>query len=255
MDAPITTVAMRFYAELNDFLLPSQRQVAFSVTSRGPVSVKHLIEALGVPHTEVGAILANGQPVDFYYLAAAGDRFAVYPTFVNLDVTPLPPLRPPLPRPPGFVLDGHLGQLAVYLRLLGFDTRYENDADDALLAQVAHDEQRVLVTRDQALLMRKIVTYGCCLWSREPRQQLLTLLHRFQLYSQIRPWQRCLRCNGQLQPVAKESVLHRLEPKTRLYYDEFRLCQNCDRIYWKGSHYAPLQAFIEEIMAQQPAQV
>ncbi len=246
----ITTVTFRFYAELNDFLLPSQRQVAFSVSCRDLVSVKHLIEALGVPHTEVAAILANGQPVDFHYLAANEDRFAVYPTFVHLDVSTWPPLRPPLPRPPRFILDGHLGQLAVYLRLFGFDTRYENDADDAILAQLAHDEQRVLVTRDQALLMRKIVAHGCCLWSHDPRQQLLTLLHRFQLAQDIHPWQRCLRCNGQLQPVAKDAVLHRLEPKTRLYYDEFHMCQECDHIYWKGSHYAPLQAFIDEIMAQ-----
>ncbi len=246
---------MRFYAGLNDFLPPSQRQVSFAVSSRGPVSIKHLIEARGVPHTEVAAILANGQPVDFHYLAANGDRFAVYPTFVNLDVSDWLPLRPRLPHPPGFVLDGHLGQLALYLRLLGFDTHYQNDADDAVLAQLAHDEQRVLVTRDQALLMRKIVTHGCCLLSHDPRQQLLTLLHRFHLYPEIRPWQRCLRCNGRLQPVAKEAVLSRLEPKTRLYYDEFHVCQQCDHIYWKGSHYVPLRAFIAEIMAQQAAQV
>ncbi|MCB8953564.1 MAG: Mut7-C ubiquitin/RNAse domain-containing protein [Ardenticatenales bacterium] len=246
----MSVATFRFYGELNDFLMPAQRQTDITRTFQEPVSVKHLIEALGVPHTEVDGILANGHPTDFHHLAADGDRFAIYPTFTSLDAPSWPRLRPPLPRPPCFILDGHLGRLATYLRLLGFDTRYENDSDDADLAQLAGAEQRVLVTRDQGLLMRKIVTYGCCLWSRDPRQQLLTVLRRFQLTADVRPWRRCLRCNGLLHPVDKAAVLPRLQPKTRLYYEEFHQCQACGHIYWKGSHYGALQAFIADVLAQ-----
>jgi uncharacterized protein with PIN domain len=156
-------------------------------------------------------------------------------------------LRPRLPRPVRFLLDVHLGQLATYLRLLGFDAVYDNDCEDAELADLAHESGRVLLTRDRRLLMRKQVTYGYCLHARDPQAQLRAVLRRYDLFDAINPWQRCLRCNGRLRPVAKEEILHRLEPKTKKYYEEFHICEACDQIYWKGSHYQALQEFLAEI--------
>lgn len=242
-------VTFRFYAELNDFLPPEKRQVTFGHRRNGPVSVKHLIEALGVPHTEVELILANGEAVDFAYLVQPSDRISVYPHFSNLDVSSLVQLRPPLPRPLRFLLDIHLGRLAAYLRLLGFDSAYPDDNHDDLdLAQIAHDENRILLTRDQGLLKRSLVTHGYCLRTRDPKQQLMAVLQRFSLFDQIRPWQRCLKCNGRLQPIEKSRVLHRLEPKTIKYFDEFHICESCDRIYWKGSHYERMQRLVESVL-------
>lgn len=236
---------MRFYAALNVFLSPELRQRTVAYPLNGPVSVKHVIESLGVPHTEVALILANGEFADFHYPVRAGDRLAVYPEISTLEMTASPLLRPPLPRPVRFVLDVHLGRLAAYLRLLGFDTLYQNDSDDPELASISALQTRVLVTRDRRLLMRKEVVFGCCLHSREPREQLDTLVRRYALAGDITAWQRCLRCNGLLNPVEKETILHRLEPLTIRYFNEFHICRDCERVYWKGSHYQALQTIVE----------
>jgi len=240
--------SFRFYAELNDFLPPERQQTAFAYPFNSDQSVKHLIEAAGVPHTEVELILANNEPVDFSYAVQSGDRVAVYPHFAALPLGENGRLRPPPPAPARFVLDIHLGQLARYLRLLGFDTLYPtSDLDDADLAQIAHDENRILLSRDRGLLMRSLVVHGYCLRTKDSEEQLTAVLHRFNLFDQIQDTPRCLRCNGILQPVAKEAILDRLEPKTRLYYNEFQICQACGQIYWQGSHYPKLRQFVATI--------
>ena len=241
----MSTALFRFYAELNDFVPPEKRQRTVAYPFDGLVSVKHMIEAAGIPHTEVELILANGQSVGFDYLVQDGDRISVYPAFATIDVSPLVKLRPPLSAPHRFILDNHLGRMARYLRLLGFDSLYFNDqADDPELAQIAHDENRILLTRDRGLLKRSLVTYGYCLRTKDSRAQVTAVLHRYQLHDQITPWRRCLRCNGRLHPIAKEKILHRLEPKTKRYFNEFQICASCEQIYWQGSHFAKLQQFI-----------
>lgn len=243
--ATTSSATFRFYAELNDFLPLHRRQQSFITDIHPPVSVKHLIEALGVPHTEVDVIIANSESVDFAYLVQPKDRLSIYPAFVNLDVTSLVSLRPPLTMPASFVLDVHLGQLAMYLRLLGFDALYPNHQyDDADLAQIAHDERRVMLTRDRGLLKRSLVVYGYCLRSRDPEKQLEAVLQQFKLHEWVQPWQRCLKCNGRLHPTPKSQILDRLEPKTIQFYDEFFICQACQQIYWKGSHYAALKQIV-----------
>ncbi|MCB9422787.1 MAG: Mut7-C ubiquitin/RNAse domain-containing protein [Ardenticatenaceae bacterium] len=241
----MNTTYFRFYAELNDFVPPEKRQRTVVYPFDGPVSVKHMIEAAGIPHTEVELILANGESVGFDYLVQDGDRISVYPAFATIDVSPVTQLRPSLPTPHRFILDNHLGRLARYMRLLGFDTLYFNDkADDPELAQIAYDENRILLTRDRGLLKRSLVTYGYCLRTKDSKAQLTAVLHRYQLHDQINPWTRCLRCNGRLHPVTKEAILHRLEPKTKLYFNEFQICRDCGQIYWRGSHFGKLEALI-----------
>jgi hypothetical protein len=149
-----------------------------------------------------------------------------------------------------FVLDVHLGKLAEYLRLLGFDTLYCNQADDQELAVLSSQEGRILLTQDRGLLKRSLVTHGYFVRDTDPQQQLVEVLQRFDLQTAIAPFQRCLRCNGLLEPVAKAAISDRLLPKTREHYDEFRICSNCERIYWKGSHYERMQQFINNILQQ-----
>lgn len=240
----------RFYASLNDFLPLDWRQTPFVYpTYDGDQSVKHLIESIGIPHTEVELILANGKAQDFSYLVQAGDRLSIYPPFSTFSLDQSPALRPPVPSPIRFLLDNHLGRLARYLRLLGFDTLYFNNTyDDAQLAQMASNGNCVLLSRDRGLLKRSQVVHGYCLRSTDPRQQAADILHRYQLAGEINPWRRCLRCNGMLRPVAKDEILHRLEPKTRRYYHDFQMCEQCSQIYWKGSHFAELERFIAQFL-------
>lgn len=241
-------IIFRFYGDLNDFLPPNRRQRAFECEMNGPQSVKHLVEALGVPHPEVALILNGDAAVDFSHQPRSGDRIAVYPEFHRIDLDGLPALRPPLPEPPAFLADNHLGKLVRLLRLLGFDTAYDHALDDEALAEKAHDENRILLTRDRGLLKRRLVIWGYCLRTTDPHDQLRAVLTRFRLQDLITPWTRCLRCNGFLQPVSKEAILDRLEPKTKRYYDDFRQCNRCGQVYWQGSHFESLERVVRQVI-------
>ena len=237
----------RFYEELNDFLAPALRKVAFSHEFDRRASVKDMIESFGVPHTEVDIILVNGHSVDFSCIVQDGDRISVYPVFESLDISPLVRLRPAPLRSPAFVLDSNLGRLARYLRLLGFDCLYQNDFSDESVATIADQEQRIVLTRDRALLQRKIITRGYFVREVRPRPQVKEVLARFDLYRLVEPFSRCIRCNGDLQAVDKQTIEGQLEPKTRQYFDSFRICTACGQIYWQGSHHARSLRLIEEL--------
>lgn len=241
------SVQIRFYEELNDFLPPGQRKIAFQHSFKQPESIKDMVEALGVPHTEIDLILVNGLSVDFNYPVQDGDRISVYPVFESLDITPVTRLRPAPLRIPRFVLDTHLGRLAAYLRLFGFDTLYRNDYDDQTLADISANEHRILLTRDKQLLMRKQITRGYYLRATQPRQQLVEVLSRFDLHKTQQPFTRCMHCNGEIRPVQKEEIEPHLLPRTKAWYKEFWQCAHCNKIYWKGSHYQRMQQLIEAI--------
>jgi uncharacterized protein with PIN domain/sulfur carrier protein ThiS len=237
----------RFYEELNDFLPPSRRKLEFSHCFEGRRSVKDLIESLGVPHTEIELILVNGEAVGFERVLADGDRVSVYPMFEALDVAPLVRLRERPLREPRFAVDVPLGTLARYLRLCGFDSWYRNDASDDLLASLAASQRRVLLTRDLELLKRRIVSHGCFVRSRRPREQLAEVCRRLDLSGLIRPFTRCTRCNEVLRPVEKAQVLDRLPDETRRCYDRFQQCGACGRVYWRGSHARRLEVIVASV--------
>jgi uncharacterized protein with PIN domain len=249
----MSQVEIRFYAELNDFLPHARRQCAFTHAFEGRDSIKDLIESLGVPHTEIDLILVNGESVDFSYLVQDGDRISVYPVFESFDITPLMRVRPKPLREPRFVLDVHLGRLVSYLRMFGFDALFPENYDDENLARISATEHRTLLTRDRGLLKRKMVTHGYCVRETNPQKQLAEVLRRFDLYRLIAPFRRCVHCNGLLEAVDKADILDRLEADTIRYFDEFRRCPTCDRIYWQGTHYERMLQFIDEIMAENGA--
>lgn len=238
----------RFYGNLNDFLPPEYRQVWFERRLKEQSSVKDTLEAIGVPHPEIGLILVNGDSVSFRYLMQGGDRVSVYPQFAQLDITPISQVQPPPLAQIRFVLDVHLGKLATWLRLLGFDALYRNDYEDEELAAIASQKQRVLLTQDRGLLKRSIVTYGYAVRSDQPEVQVTEVLERFDLYGAIAPMQRCPRCNGLLEAVEKSAVADQLPHYTRLFYNDFSQCRDCQQIYWKGAHYDRIQQFINRAM-------
>jgi hypothetical protein len=241
----------RFYEELNDFLSADRRKRSFPHAFDRRASIKDMIESFGVPHTEVELILVNGKSVDFSHIVADADYISVYPVFESLDIRPLLKLRPEPLRKPAFVLDTHLGRLARYLRLLGFDTLYRNNFCDNELARISSNQHRTLLTRDRMLLHRSIISHGYFIRATDPLRQTREVLQRFDLYQDIQPFSRCNRCNGLLTAVAKEKIVHRLEPKTKRYYEDFRICQNCQQLYWKGSHFRKMSKLIDEIRQDQ----
>lgn len=236
-----------FYGELNFFLPRNKRDITFTHTFDWRGSIKDMIESLGVPHTEIDLLLVNSASISFDYIVCHNDHVDVYPARAAVDIFPKIALRPPLPEYPAFILDQHLGRLAAYLRMLGFDTLYRNDYHDEELAQVSHLETRVLLTRDIGLLKRSLVTYGYFVRETNSHRQLAEIAHRFKLANLAVPYKRCMKCNGLVHPVPKESVLHEIMDGTAAHYDEFHRCEACARIYWKGPHHQRMQALIEEI--------
>jgi hypothetical protein len=240
-----------FHAELNDFLPLSQRQVSFSHFFKGRASIKDIIESLGIPHPEVDLIVVNSESVNFSYIVQDSDRIDVYPVSASRELAPTLHLQPPALSKPHFVLDVHLGKLAASLRLLGFDTLYRNDYDDEELAQISASQQRILLTRDKGLLMRSIVTYGYYVRKTDPKLQVVEVLRRFDLFGMVLPFVRCIRCNGLLEPVAKESIIDQLPQKTHLEIKEFHRCCECGQIYWKGAHHERMKQFIKGVLDSQ----
>lgn len=230
----------RFYEELNDFLAPSRRKRSFRHAFAEKATVKHAIEALGVPHTEVELIFVNGVSVDFSHRLEDGDRVSAYPMFETLDVTPLLKLRPEPLRVIRFLTDAHLGALAKRLRLLGFNTRHASAMDDAEIATISASERRVLLTRDRELLKRKQISHGCYIRQSDPTLQLAYLIQRLDLRRAARPFTRCSECNGALEESSPEAVADRVPGDVARRFRRFWTCAGCDRVYWQGSHYQTL---------------
>jgi len=239
-------VDLRFYAELKDFLAAHQRSGRVSRTFGVAGSVKDMIEACGVPHTEVDLILANGESVDFSYQVGDGDLISVYPVFEAFDISSVVRVRPQALRQTSFVLDGHLGRVARYLRLVGFDSLHSDAWSDYELVSISTDQHRILLTRDVGLLKHGVVTHGYFVRATEPRRQLAEIIGRFHLADCLVPFARCMRCNGLLRPTEKEGIAHRLPHRTRGHFDEYWICTGCEKIYWQGSHHHGLNEIIDQ---------
>lgn len=232
-------VLFRFYGELNNFLKPPKRGIEFEHVAGETDTIKHVVESLGVPHTEIGRITVDGAAVLSSQRLADGDR---------VDVFPHP--EPVFLENPQFVVDGHLGRLAAYLRMLGFDTWYDRFADDIHLAKIASGERRFLLTRDAGLLKRREVDAGYFVRCDKPHDQLREITQRFALRSHFAPFCRCMDCNGLLCSVSKKEVADLLPPHTRETKNEFSRCSGCGKVFWRGSHYARMLGWIEDLTAR-----
>lgn len=238
-----------FEGNLNHFLPKQKKRVSFTHIFKDKVSIKDMIESLGVPHPEVNAILVNDVEVNFSYSVQNGDRIWVYPP--KFSFQPQKPLIPELPGIPRFVLDVHLGKLAGDLRLLGFDTLYRNDYADEELAIISDSEKRILLTRDRGVLMRSLVSWGYYVRSTNPKTQIQEVGDRFNLFNQSQAFSRCIRCNGLLEPIAKELIIEQIPEQIKTEVDKFSHCLKCSQIYWQGSHFNKLEQFVVKFKAEQ----
>lgn len=243
----MVTASFRFYEELNDFLAPERRKQEFTAPCARAATTKHMIEALGVPHTEVELILVNGESADFNRILQDGDRVAVYPRFEAMDVTPLLRVREYPLRETRFVADAHLGGLAHMLRMLGFDTLYDNHFHDDDIVAICEQDGRIVLTRDRELLKRRTVTHGCFVHALKSEQQLREIVERLDLVRSAKPFTLCLHCNAPLHPVDKAVVYDRLPPKVQEHYEKFSTCDNCGRVFWEGSHWRNMRRVLDDL--------
>ncbi len=226
------------FSEALHFLLPARhRGRAIDHRLQFKASIKNVVEALGVPHTEVGRIEADGQPVGWSHIPAEGSRIAVEAVVAPLDVTRRTLLQPePLERL-CFVADENVGRLAVLLRTLGLDTAYAPGWDDRRIVDCAEAQGRTVLSKDVEMLKRRGIRFGRLVRAVLPDDQLREVVAFFGIHGPYRLFSRCLRCNHGLVRVDKADILEELEPKTRIYYHRFKRCPGCGRIYWQGSHH------------------
>ncbi|MBF6047498.1 hypothetical protein GO001_20035 [Streptomyces sp. NRRL B-1677] len=234
--------------EIHVTLAPELRLFANSELrrERAPVAIDassslgHVVESLGVPLTEAGALLVDGRPAAVSHVPSAGESVEVR-AVERPQRVPGAPLR--------FLLDVHLGTLARRLRLLGVDAAYESeDIGDPALAALSAAERRVLLSRDRGLLRRREIWAGAYVYSDRPDEQLRDVLSRFAPV--LAPWTRCTACNGPLADAAKDTVAERLEHGTRRTYDVFAQCTVCERVYWRGAHHSRLEAIVEDAVRE-----
>jgi uncharacterized protein len=272
-------VQVTFHGDLDFFLKKgSARPIKRHLKEK--TSVKDIIESCGVPHPGVDLILVDKEPVDFTHVVGKESDVQVYPVTLLRD-TYFTENRLQVLKIRNFIADVHLGKLARNLRLFGLNVTYDPTANDRELIarfqvdnadtnlpgrqrpetstrpetdkddlQTSRVRNQALLTRDRRLLMHAVVRHGYYLRSQDPMKQTLEVLGRFQLSSSLAPLTRCLRCNALLEPVEKTEIIDRLEPLTKIYYDEFRRCPGCDQLYWRGSHFKKLEARIADLRQQ-----
>lgn len=251
----MTAVSFRFYAELNEHLPDGRRQVRFIHPVSEGSTVREAIAALGVPVNEIDLLLVNGQSGDLSYCPNEGDFVSVFPTFDAIDVGPITRIENRPPRRMRFVLDVHLGKLAHHLRMLGFDTLYRNDYRPIDLLDIACREDRILLSKGKKLVENSDITAGYRIRSSDPREQLIEVLVRFDLWSATCPFTRCLHCNTILLPAQEQDLIVPLPEKVRSLFRDFNRCPSCQRIYWQGSHFGKMKTFIDGIVRRRAGEL
>ncbi len=231
----MATATFRFHGELAEFLARERRGVAFDQSCARAATIKHAIESLGVPHTEAGRLTVNGQPATLSRIVREGDVIEVFPQDPG-DLS--------LTEALSFIADAHLGGLARMLRMIGFDTLYENAIADREILELAVRERRVILTRDRELLKCREVMRGCFVHARKPELQLKEVAARYGLEPHMRPFTLCLHCNLRLKPIEREAVRELVPGRIAERYTDFVHCPGCARIFWRGSHWERMRALL-----------
>lgn len=240
----------RFYEELNDFLPKHRRKTDFEAGFKGKRSIKDMIEALGVPHTEIDLVLVNGKSVDFNYILQDGDQVSVYPVFESLNITDVTLLRKIALRKNKFIADINLGDIVKYMRVLGFDLYYDPLLATREIIEISKREHRIILTKSRKLLKFKDVTHGIFIRPGTTTEQIKRIIDYLDIKDNIKPFSRCLRCNTLLKSVPKEKIFDKIPPKTKEFCDKYAHCKSCDKIYWKGTHFINMKKVITQILDQ-----
>ena len=234
----MSTAWFRFDEALAPFLRRDRRGCGFAYRCARAATLKNAVEALGVPHTEVGALRVNGEPATLQRTVREGDTVEVSSREREASEQEMGP-------DPIFLADAHLGGLARFLRMLGFDTLHQNTYSDEQIRRIAEEEHRIVLSRDRELLKCREIARGCYVRALKAEAQLREVTARFDLARRARPFSLCLRCNLPLEPLDKARLGGLVPEKVLLAREGFSRCAGCDRVYWPGSHYARMRAALE----------
>ena len=213
----------------------SQGKILYHLNRRA--SIKDIVEAVGVPHTEICRLVYSGNEISFHYIPSGDEEILIYPFDKQNNWRAPSVLRPqPFDRLK-FLVDMTALKLARNLRMAGLDTATVVGKKLKDIVKMASSEKRIVITKNRELVKIGDLLYGQLLRSDDHRKQLLEVEERYDIKAVAKPMSRCLVCNEILLEVPKKNILHRLEPLTRKYYTTFKECALCRKIYWPGSHH------------------
>jgi len=241
-------ITIRFYEELNNYLNADIRKQDIFIETKEGSSVGDIIGLFGVPCSVVDLILVNGQSSNFDYILQEKDHVSIYPVFERFNIESISMIKHSPLRKIKFLCDVHLGRLAKYLRMLGFDTFYKNAYDQNMLFKLLNEDKRILLSQDKKILLCKKIIRRYRIKQTGSGEQLREVISYFDLKNHIVPMSRCLECNGIVKAVPKEAVKHRIDRYTYDTNDEFTECTDCRKVFWKGSHYNSMMKQIRKIM-------
>ena len=207
-----------------------------------------MVEALGVPHTEVDLILVNGTSVDFNYSLQNKERVSVYPVFESLNIAHVTHLRKIPLRRNKFIADVNLGNIVKYMRALGLDLFYDSLLSRREIIEISKRENRIILTKDSKLLKFKDVSHGIFIRPGTTVEQIKRIIDFLDIKDDIKPFSRCLQCNTLLGVVPKEEILHKIPLRTAAFCHEYSQCPSCDKIYWKGTHFIHMMRVLKQII-------
>ncbi len=242
------TFTFRLYAELNDFIPKDKKQKAFQKSFKAPITVRETLISLGIPLSEIDLVLVNGKSVHLSTQLKENDFVSVFPVFETIDISTTTRIRQSGLRKTKFILDAHLGKLAKYLRMLGFDTLYNNNFKDDEIIETAINEQRIILTRDKLLLASDKVSHGYYVRATNKHEQLKEVVYKFDLYSQFKSFTRCMTCNSELQKTDKNNIADRINSEIYEIFNEFYFCIDCQKVFWKGSHFERMEKYIKDLI-------
>lgn len=145
-----------------------------------------------------------------------------------------------------FIADDMLGKLAKWLRILGYDTVYYQTQNDNELIEIAHQENRILLTRDTQLSRNWLVP--TLLIKKETiEEQLKEVIQRFKLEIENALFSRCPKCNTLLREIKKDEIKDKIPEFVYQTYNEFWTCPTCKRYYWAGTHWMNIKAKVKNL--------
>ncbi len=154
-----------------------------------------------------------------------------------------------------FIVDSNAGKLARWLRIMGYDTLFFNNIDDAQLVDIALKEGRVALTKDTQLVRRRVVANGqlrgILLQNDDPKEQLRQVIGELKLDCQLGQFTRCLECNQNLVPKTKEEVKEAVPPYVFRTQTQYMQCPSCLRVYWRGTHWQRMKRELEKIAVEE----
>jgi len=153
-----------------------------------------------------------------------------------------------------FIVDSNAGKLARWLRIMGYDTLFFSNIEDAHLVEIALREGRVILTRDTQIMKRRVVTEeqvkAVLLQHDESKEQLRQVIKKFRLDCHLQQFTRCLECNENLFSKTKEEIRDLVPPYVFRTQTQFMQCPSCLRIYWRGTHWQRMVAELDKIAGE-----